>query len=172
MSENGGDQGRLFRATRALLLPKDDFCFPEYVDGAALANDIGRFFHRKIITICADLDAAVIGAQGWVHHDAVFDGDQKLYDFTPLSAEEVSKLIQRSSKRSCTLDPMPTSLVVSMVDELLPSITRILNSSLCLGHFPEVWKAALVDPRLKKAGQAASLPNLRPVSWLMSKVAF
>ena len=139
------------------------FCFPEYVDGAALANDIGRFFHRKIINICADLDAAVIGAQGWVHHDAVFDGDQKLYDFTPLSAEEVSQLIQRSSKRS---------LVVSMVDELLPSITCILNSSLCLGHFPEVWKAALVDPRLKKAGQAASLPNLRPVSWLMSKVAF
>ena len=59
---------------------------------------------------------------------------------------------------------MPTSLVVSMVDELLPSITRILNSSLSLGHFPEEWKAAIVDPRLKKAGQAASLPNLRPVS--------
>ena len=44
MGENGGDQGRLFRATRALPLPKDDLCFPEYVDNAALANDIGRFF--------------------------------------------------------------------------------------------------------------------------------
>ena len=30
--------------------------------------------------------------------------------------------------------------------------------------FPEVWKAALVDPRQKKSGQAASLTNLRPVS--------
>ena len=27
-----------------------------------------------------------------------------------------------------------------------------------------MWKATLVDPRLKKAGQAASLPNLRLVS--------
>ena len=48
---------------------------------------------------------------------------------------------------------MPTSLVVSAVDELLPSISLILNSSLSLGS--EVWKAALVDPRLKKSGQAA-----------------
>ena len=77
--------------------------------------------------------------------------------FTPLSTEEVKKLIQKSSKKSCALDTMPTSLVVSVIDELLPSISIILNSSLSLGYFPEVWKAALVDPRLKKSGQAASL---------------
>jgi len=73
-----------------------------------LANDIGRFFHGKIINIRADLDAAVTEAQSRVHHDAVFEGDQKLSVFTPLSADEVSKLIQGSSKKSCTLDPMPT----------------------------------------------------------------
>ena len=49
---------------------------------------------------------------------------------------------------------MPTSLVVSVVDKLLPSISLILNSSLSLGYFAEEWKAALVDPRLKKSGQA------------------
>ena len=123
--ENGGDQGRLLKATRALLLPKNDLCFPEYVDGATLANDIGRFFYRKIINIRTDLGAAAMEAQGRVHHDAVFDGDQKLHDFTPLSTEEVKKLIQKSSKKSCTLNPMPTSLVVSVVDELLPSILYI-----------------------------------------------
>ena len=88
MGENGGDQGRLFKATRALLLPKDDLCFPKYVDSAALANDIGRFFHHKIINIQADLVAAVTEAQSTVHHDVAFDGDQKLYDFTPLSAKK------------------------------------------------------------------------------------
>ncbi|CAH3162401.1 unnamed protein product, partial [Porites lobata] len=93
MCENGGDQGRLFRATRGPLLSKDDLSFPEYVNGATLANDIGRFFYRKIIHL--------------VHHDSVFDGDQKLHDFTPLSTEEVKKLIQKSSKKSCTLNPMP-----------------------------------------------------------------
>ena len=49
-SENGHNQGRqLFRATRALRLSKDDLPFLDYVDDAALANDIGRLFHRKII---------------------------------------------------------------------------------------------------------------------------
>ena len=161
MRENGGDQAR---ATRALLLPKDDLSFPEYVDGSTLANDIDRFFFRKIMNIRTDLDAAAMEAQARVHHDSVFDGDQKLHDFISLSTEEVKKLIQKSSKKRCTLDPIPTSLVVSVVDELLPSISLILNSSLSLGYFPEVWKAALIDPRLKKSGQAASLANLRPVS--------
>ena len=58
MSENGGDQGRLFMATSALLPPKDDLCFAEYVDDATLAYEIGRFFHRMIINILTDLDAA------------------------------------------------------------------------------------------------------------------
>ena len=95
MRENGGDQGRLFRATRALLLPKADLSFPEYVDGATLANDIGRFFYHKFFNICTDLDAKNLEAQGRVHHDSVFDGDRKLHDFTPLSTEEVKKLIQK-----------------------------------------------------------------------------
>ena len=95
MRENGDDQGRLFRATGALLLPKADLSFLEYVDGATLANDIGRFFYHKFINICTDLDAAAMEAQGRVHHDSVFDGDQKLHNFTPLSTEEMKKLIQK-----------------------------------------------------------------------------
>ena len=63
------------------------------------------------------------------------------------------------------LDPMPTSLVMSILEELLPVITSMINnSSMSPGHFPAEWKAALVYPRLKKAGQSASLSNLRPVS--------
>ena len=74
------------------------------------------------------------------------------------------KLFNRLSKKSCQLDPMPTNLVVGMSDMLLPIITNIVNSSLSLGHFPSDWKTALVDSRLKKTKEGASLSNLRPVS--------
>ena len=40
----------------------------------------------------------------------------------------------------------------------------MVNCSLTLGYFPLAWKAALVDPRLKKRCQSASLSNLIPVS--------
>ena len=42
-------------------------------------------------------------------------------------------------------------------------MTSMVNCSLTLGYFPVAWKAAVVDPRLKKACQSASLSNLRPV---------
>ena len=58
---------------------------------------------------------------------------------------------------------MPTKLVVESLDHLLPVITKMINSSLLGGHFPKVWKEALIDPRYKKAG-INDFTNLRPVS--------
>jgi hypothetical protein len=78
----------------------------------------------------------------------------------------VSQLIQKSAKKSCALDPMPTSLVVKNLNELLPVMTCMINSSLSLGYFPSAWKSTLVDPRLKKTGQPALLSNLRPIIYL------
>jgi hypothetical protein len=59
--ENGNYQNRLFRATNALLQPKDALCFPDYSDDTSLANDIGHFsIKRSSIYIPKELDAVVI----------------------------------------------------------------------------------------------------------------
>ena len=51
------------------------------------------------------------------------------------------------------------------MDVLLPVITLITNLSLQSGHFPEIWKEAIVTPSLKKCGSDPSnFKNLRPVS--------
>ena len=51
------------------------------------------------------------------------------------------------------------------MDELLPVITLIINLSLQSGHFPEVWKEAIVTALLKKcASDSSNFKNLRPVS--------
>ena len=79
--------------------------------------------------------------------------------------DDVRLIIMRSLKRSCSVDPVPTSLVVECMDELFPVITVIINSSLQSGHFPEVWEKAIVTPLLKKCGSDSSnFKNLRPVS--------
>ena len=132
-------------------------------DNSILANDIGRFFDRKIAKIRAELDACTLHRAA-VAEDKVFTGDRKLDHFNTYCVEDIRKLVSRSSKKSCQLDPIPTNLVVGMSDMLLPIITNVANSSLSLGHFPSDWKTALVDPRLKKTRQGTSLSNLRPVS--------
>ena len=109
VNDNSENQGKLFRATRSLLLPRNELYFPEYTDNSILANDIGRFFDRKIAKIRAELDACTLHP-GAVAEDKVLTGDRKLDHFNTYSVEDIRKLVSRSSKKSCQLDPMPTNL--------------------------------------------------------------
>ena len=76
----------------------------------------------------------------------------------------IRKLIQSSAKKSCALDSMPTPLVISCLDVLLPVITTIVNSSLLHGHFPSDWKETIVTPILKNPSLTSEFSNLRPIS--------
>ena len=166
MDENSGDQGQLFRAAKKLLVKNESLSFPDYQDKSMLVNDIGRFFARKIDRIRSNISATDITANtsDAIPDDTQVDETKVIYAFHPFTDEDVYALIQKSDKKSCTLDPMPTSLVVSCLDPLLPVIRSLVNSSLHTGYFPSVWKEALVDPRLKKAGINSDFKNLRPVS--------
>ena len=165
IDSNRKDQGKLLRSMKKLLAPSQRLLFPDYDDHQSLANDIGEFFCRKIHNIRTTLDSSVITQEekATLPEDPVVGDEKKLQDFRQLSYEEVRSLVQKPTKKTCNLDPMPTSMVVACLEELLPVITRILNSSLALGHFPPKWKDALVDPRLKTR-KDTSFPNLRPVS--------
>ena len=55
-------------------------------------------------------------------------------------------------------------LLTDCLDILLPFITRLINLSLKTGHFPYMWKSAVVLPLLKKPGLEARVENFRPVS--------
>ena len=87
-----------------------------------------------------------------------------LSSFKTLTETAICKLIQSSAKKSCTLDPMPSPLVVSCLYVLLPVTTTIVNSSLLHGHFPSNWKEAVVTPILKNPSLTFEFSNLRPIS--------
>ena len=143
---------------KKLLAPKETLHFPDYRDNCILANDIGKFFNHKISNIRKELDASINSsdtATNTVPDDPVLDCSQHLSEFRELFCEEVQSIIQKSAKKTCSLHPMPTFIVVACLEELLPVITRMVNSSLSLGHFPSKWKEALVDPRLKKSGKTS-----------------
>ena len=120
INENGTDQGRLFRATEKLLAPIDDLCFSEYNDNSLLDNDIGRFFFLKTDKIRKDVDATDIEPNELNRLLPVDSAvENKLLRFHRLSQEDVFQLVQRSAKKMCPLDPMPTSMVVNCQDKLL-----------------------------------------------------
>ena len=90
---------------------------------------------------------------------SLVDDADTLTVFSKLSEDDVRNLISGSSKKCCVLDPIPMRLLIGSLDVLLPVITSLVNSSLCMGHFPTCWKSAVVLPLLKKPGLDLQIEN-------------
>ena len=102
----------------------------------------------------------------------VFQGSN-LSEFHSVSEASVKELVSRMHKTSCELDSIPASLFNDCIDELIPVITMVINTSLATGIVPLSMKHALVKPLLKKPKlDPECLKNYRPVSNLpfLSKV--
>ena len=69
---------------------------------------------------------------------------------------------------------MPTQLVLSCLDSLLPVLTRIINLSLESGAFAIDWKEALILPLIKKKNLQIFWPisNLQYISKLTEKAVY
>ena len=86
-------------------------------------------------------------------------------EFKKLTSEELLRIIQKCPNKSCMLDPMPTWLVKEHINVLLPTLCRIVNTSLQSGIFPDELHKAIVTPVLKKPSlDHNELKNYRPVS--------
>ena len=82
------------------------------------------------------------------YFDDVVSGNKVLFsDFEELSINDVKNIIARSAKKSCLLDPMPTSIIIKCAD-----VTLMINLSIQSGFYAEQWKEALLHPMFKKSG--------------------
>ena len=173
IKDNAHDQKLLYRTLSALFgKPRS---LPNYSSARELAQRFSDYFINKIKHIRYNLDAkdssrptspiAIIGT-----HRSLSSG---LQSFQPASHTDIQKIIKRSPTKSCSLDPIPTSLLKQCLDALLPHITQTINLSLQLGEVPALFKSAIVTPLLKKPSLDRNiLKNYRPVSNLpfLSKV--
>ena len=135
-----------------------------------LLQKFADFFTSKIILIRQKLDSAVVSPVYVT--DRVYSGPS-LHVFEPVTEEFVKKICLSCNPKSCELDPVPTACLIDCLDVLLPHITHVMNTSLSSGHFPPIFKSAIVCPLLKKPSLDQNcLKNYRPVSNLsfLSKV--
>ena len=129
-----------------------------------IANEIGIFFYRKVDLIRSGIDANTpmnVEDQN-INNDTNYNRAKTLSDFS--LGIIVRDIIEQSAKKSCELDAMPSSLVMSCLDEFLPVITRVVNSSHECGHFTSDWKEALLKLTLKGGHLTHEFANLRPAS--------
>ena len=91
---------------------------------------LSTFNKVKQIRDDLDLQTSVSLIHDDAYTDAVFDA------FQPVSEEHVRNVILKSAPETYSLDPMPTSLFVECLDELLPAAKHRINSSLVSGVVP------------------------------------
>ncbi|XP_068713048.1 uncharacterized protein [Montipora foliosa] len=137
--------------------------FPR-VDNVRLANDFGNFFAQKIENINASLANSSTSSVPSLPATDITCLKERFTGFKTLSQEQVRLLISKAAGKSCQLDPIPTPIVLKLLDVLLPVITKLINLSFDTDRFAEAWKEALVLPSLKKPGLDSSFKNFRPVS--------
>jgi len=113
--------------------------FQGYHDTRTLANDTGKFFEQKVERIRGELDSKIAGCTPAAETPSLCS--TPLSSFSPLAEEDIKCLIGKSSKKSCSLDPIPNLLVVECLDVLLPVVSRMINLSLQTGRFLETCRS-------------------------------
>ena len=134
-----------------------------------LANDFGQFFVGKVNKIREEVDSIKGSDSSNTTESLSYLRSTPVTclfsDFQSVTNEELLKIIRKCPNKSCVMDPMPTYLVKEHVDVLLPTLCRIVNTSLQSGLFPDDLHKAIVTPVLKKASlDRNQLKNYRPVS--------
>ena len=83
-----------------------------------------------------------------------------------VSEGKVIKIIKSiKSKHSCGFDGISADMLKKCAEVVAIPLTRIINSSIISGTFPEYWKLAVVKPLFKK-GKKSDKSNYRPISLL------
>jgi exonuclease III len=157
----------LYRNMNQILGKTKAAVYPSNIEPSKLPDLFLNFFRDKIVTIRNAF--ALPCPSGFT---STYSGPT-LSKFEPVTSQFVKKILQKTAKKSCELDPIPTSILHENIDTLLPAITNIFNSSLSSGSVPDDFKTAIVKPLLKKSSlDPNELNNFRPISNLpfLSKI--
>ena len=166
IAESRNDQKALFKVANRLMHVKKETSLPSHTDPKDLAETFAEFFTEKIKVIRNTFSVMARNTEGG-------QNISNFCDIQTVSEEDIKEIIQSSNSKSCHLDPIPTTLLKSVLDVLLPSITKIVNTSIQTATFPTTWKQASVNPLIKKSSlDKEDLKNYRPISNLtyLSKI--
>ena len=171
LDEAGNDSRKTYRIMNGLLgKVRNPSTLPEFSNEADLCQQFMNFFKEKIDKIYAEIQAIRCD------DDEELTGTNDLPEFRsfhPVSSEELTNIIRSMNYKKCDLDPVPSKLIGTCLNEVMPVLKSIVNGSLTSGVFPSVLKKAVIRPVYKGKGlDVNSLSSYRPISNLsfLSKI--
>ena len=138
-----GDIKGLYKMVNTLMGTTLDIPLPNHTNNKDLAEEFADFFMDKIQKIRDNLD-------GNPTYECTKKITPRLTKFRPFDQTEVKKTILSMKLKSCELDALPTTLLKECIEDLLPTITNLVNLSLQDVVFASEWKTLIIRPLLKK----------------------
>ena len=87
--------------------------------------------------------------------------------FNKVTSDELKNMISRLKKKTCSLDPAPTNVLMNVFDVLQPFYLKVINKSITECSFPKPLKQAVVSPIIKNSTlDPEAYSSYRPVSSL------
>jgi hypothetical protein len=133
--ENKSDHKVLFNTIDRLLHRKSVKHYPTCDSTVELCNKFADFFSEKIVAIRREINSLSNVDFSNLEQIEETSIDCQLNELLPTSVEELSVLIKKTSTKSCSLDPVPASLLKNCTIDLLPIICRIVNLSFESKHY-------------------------------------
>jgi len=160
---SNSNQKQLFNLIDSLFKVKGSLTLPTHDSELVLANRFCAFFTDKISALRSELDTMPSRSLSIPYQEQ--PSSSTLSKFKAVSLQDVKQSVMAAPSKSCSLDPLPTSLLKKGIHVLLPCITSIINRSLEVGEFPATFKHGLVTPLLKKSDlDHEILKNYHPIS--------
>ena len=172
------DSKRLYAEANKLLFRKEALPLPEEKNPKMLAERFNKCFTSKIEKIMAGLVPTEIHPIDKSYIESTLLTHLSFTHFNVLSCDNNKRLVKTSATKSYTLDPIPTSLLKEHLEDFIPILTDIIQSSLQSGKFPDILKNAAVRPLLKKANLPVedkyyrSVSNLSCLGKLIERAAY
>ena len=164
IQENKGNQKILFNTISRLLHRKTEECYPTAPSSEVLANRFADFFCQEIGAIKNDLFTRYTPVANPLGDAQACSA--KLTEFEYMTEDQVKSLANSSCLKTCSLDPLPASIMKDCMDALLPVLTMI-NISIETATVPVQLKETMIRPKLKKESLNYEVYyNFRPLSKL------
>ena len=134
--------------------------------------DIANCFNNFFCNIGPSLANSIKNPQNKFYTDYLNQNIPSSFAFSTVTTEFTAKIIRKlKSKSSSGYDGFTSIQLKYISDDIVPTLTHIINQSLRTGIFPNALKTAKITPIFKK-GDPHVTDNYRPISLLpiISKV--
>ena len=101
-----------------------------YQDKKKLVNELGLYFAQKVADLRDELDLVSVTMNDVPDYSDDPRAPPVFEEFVLLTDDDLRMLVENSKSTSCCLDPVPTPLLKSCIEPLIPMVTKTINMHL------------------------------------------